>query len=74
MIAAQQTEAMGGTPGAEYGEEEKPDPLFVRYVANRNGIRVGLPDEWLVAGGAAEWMARVKGGGGCGGKMVEEVA
>jgi len=73
IIAAQQAEAMGGTPLGEDGEEEKPDPLFVRYVTSREGTRVGVPDEWLEPGAVGAWMARAGGRIG-GGKMVEEVA
>lgn len=28
-------------------EVEKPNPVFVRWVSNRHGCRVGVPGEWL---------------------------
>lgn len=71
IIAQQHADALAGTPGAEEGEEERPDALFVRWVNSREGSRLGVPEEWLegvdgvVFGGAA---------GGMGGRMVEEVA
>lgn len=36
------------TPGAE-DEEEKPDALYLRWVSNAKGSRIGVPDEWLEA-------------------------
>lgn len=35
-----------GSPGAE-DEEEKPDPLYLRWVSNASGSRIGVTDEWL---------------------------
>ena len=67
IIAAQHAEAMA-TPGAEEGEEERPDPLFVRYVQNREGSRLGVPEEWLEAPVGNVFR------GGAGGRLVEEVA
>ena len=46
IMAAQ---AAGATPGAEDGEYERPDALFVRWVSNRDGSRIGVPEEWLDA-------------------------
>lgn len=34
----------------EDGDVEKPDPLYVRWVSNREGSRIGMPDEWLEGG------------------------
>jgi Ino eighty subunit 2 len=39
-------------------EIEKPNPVYVRWVSNRHGCRVGVPGEWLT--GPA---GRVFGGG-----------
>jgi len=77
IIAAQQADAMA-TPGAEYGEEERPDPVFVRYVSNANGSRLGIPEEWL-EGPAGELLAGEKKFAAAGvslgvGRMVEEVS
>ena len=45
------------------------NPLFVRWVSDRNGCRVGVPGEWLGTS-----VGEVFGGGGNGNrKMVEEV-
>ncbi|KAK5114075.1 hypothetical protein LTR85_010381 [Meristemomyces frigidus] len=78
MIAAQHAEAMGGTPGAEDGEFERPDPLFTRWVSSAKGCRLGVPEEWVESelGGV---FRRSGGDGGSGGgmgngRMVEEVA
>lgn len=53
-------------------EAEKPDPTLARWVSNRDGCRVGVPEEWL--GTPA---GRMFGNGPAGGtgvpKLVEEV-
>lgn len=77
IIAAQQAESMA-TPGAEEGEEERPDALFVRWVNSREGSRVGVPEEWL-EGPVGEVFTAGTGTGagpgyGRGRMMVEEVA
>jgi Ino eighty subunit 2 len=28
-------------------EGQKPNPLFVRWVSNKDGNRIGIPEEWL---------------------------
>ncbi|KFA61745.1 hypothetical protein S40285_04180 [Stachybotrys chlorohalonatus IBT 40285] len=60
----------------EAGDEDaqRANPVFVRWVSNRNGVRVGVPGEVLDGPAGA-----VFGGGGgarglASGKMVEEVA
>lgn len=57
-------------------EPQRADPMFVRWVSNKEGSRVAVPDELLI--GPA---GRVFGGPGPGvgvglggGKMVEEVS
>ena len=70
IIAAQQAEAMG-TPGYEEGEEERPDALFTRYVQNRQGARLGVPEEWMHAPVGEMFSKYVAGDSG---RMVEEVA
>lgn len=62
ILAAQAAD----TPGAE-DEEEKPDALYVRYVSNRDGSRLGVPDEWLQA--PVGELFRGSAGG-----MIQEVA
>lgn len=73
IIAAQQAEAMA-TPGAEDGEEERPDPLWVRWVSGREGSRLGVPMEWME--GPIGDVFRGSGGvgvGGGSGRMVEKI-
>lgn len=76
VIAARERAEMMATPGAEEGEEERPDPLFVRWVHSREGSRIGVPEEWLEASVGEVFLRR--GGGSAGGPsgrmMVEEVA
>lgn len=70
MIAAQQL-ADNSTPGGamnEEGEYERADPLFSRSVSNRNGSRLGVPQEWTEQGRGLFERA------GSSGMMVEEVA
>ena len=59
---------MMATPSAEEGEEERADPLFVRWVNSAQGSRVGVPEEWM-EGPVGEVFA-----GPGSGRMVEEVA
>lgn len=36
------------TPNSQEAEElEKANPLFTRWVSNREGIKLGVPEEWL---------------------------
>ncbi|KAI9661559.1 MAG: hypothetical protein M1829_006250 [Trizodia sp. TS-e1964] len=35
-----------GTPTAPEPEFEKPNPVMVRWVSNREGSRIGVPEEW----------------------------
>ena len=71
------------------GEQyEKPNPLYTRWVSNADGVRLGVPEEWLgrrvgeiFARGEGEKggvvpRAMVTGGGrkpGWSGRMVEEI-
>ncbi|KAL8708563.1 MAG: hypothetical protein Q9220_006616 [cf. Caloplaca sp. 1 TL-2023] len=52
-------------------EFEKANPVYVRWVSDSNGSRVGVPSEWL-ENGLENTIGRVFAGGG-GRKMVEEV-
>ncbi|KAK5164142.1 uncharacterized protein LTR77_010233 [Saxophila tyrrhenica] len=71
IIAQQHADAMA-TPGAEDGEEERPDPLYVRWVNTKEGSRIGVPEEWLEAP-VGEMFSRPVASLGSG-RMVEEVA
>ena len=31
----------------ETQEPEKPEPTMIRYISNRNGCKIGVPEEWL---------------------------
>ena len=52
----------------------KPDPGFVRWVSNKDGNRIGVPEEWLDAPVGGIFGNSTKPGGGMGGKMIQEVA
>ncbi|TVY60846.1 INO80 complex subunit [Lachnellula suecica] len=62
---------LNGELTPDSSEPQKPSPLFVRWVSNKDGNRIGVPGEWLegpvgsVFGGA---------GKGMGGKLIEEVS
>ena len=78
MIAAAAA-AEAGTPGAD-GEDEPPraDPLYSRWISNKEGSRLAVPDEWL-EGPLGEIFRSANGQAvniatGGSGKMVEEVA
>lgn len=55
------------TPDVEF---EKANPVYVRWVSDRNGSRVGVPSEWL-ENGLENSIGKVFVGGGR--RMVEEV-
>lgn len=55
------------SPEVEY---EKPNPVYIRWVSDRNGSRVGVPSEWL-ENGLEHSIGRIFTGGGR--RMVEEV-
>ena len=52
----------------------KPDAGFVRWVSNKDGNRIGVPEEWLNAPVGAVFANSAKGGNGMGGKLVQEVS
>src|SRR5438552_12667963 len=46
-IAAAET-AGDTTPRIQEAQEpEKPEPTMTRYISNRNGCKIGVPEEWL---------------------------
>jgi Ino eighty subunit 2 len=56
-------------------EGQKPNPLFVRWVSNKDGNQIGVPEEWLEGPVGAMFQNSVKAGGsGMGGKLIEEVS
>jgi len=78
IMAAAAAEAETGTPGAD-GEYEPPraNPLYTRWISNKDGSRLAVPDEWL-EGPLGEMFrsgdAKAVSIASSGGKMVEEVA
>jgi len=68
----------GFNPSAADGSpesEQKPDPVFVRWVSNKDGNRVGVPVEWLDGPIGAVFQGGIKQASkGMGGKLIEEVA
>ncbi|KAH6724857.1 PAPA-1-like conserved region-domain-containing protein [Leptodontidium sp. MPI-SDFR-AT-0119] len=67
-----------GTGTGADGEPFKPNAMFVRWVSNKDGNRIGVPEEWLDAPVGGMFGNSVKasraGGGIGGGKLIEEVA
>ncbi|TVY40408.1 hypothetical protein LSUB1_G003770 [Lachnellula subtilissima] len=55
------------------GDVQKPRPQFVRWVSNKDGNRIGVPEEWLEAPIGSMFQNSVKGAG-MGGKLIEEVS
>jgi Ino eighty subunit 2 len=41
--------ALLGADSGDEGENERANPLFVRYIQNAKGTQLGVPDEWLQA-------------------------
>lgn len=60
----------------EEPEPQKANPLYVRYIQNASGTRLGVPDEWLQAPVGSIFAENVAKSSSrpFGGKMVEEVA
>jgi Ino eighty subunit 2 len=52
------------------GEPQKPNPVFVRWVGNKDGNRVGVPEEWI---DGAVGTILVGGSGMQSGNLIEEV-
>lgn len=65
------TAAEGASPAeAEEIEVEQANPFFVRWVSNKDGSRIGVPEEWL-----GKKVGRFFGPPPPGsGKLVEEMA
>jgi Ino eighty subunit 2 len=68
-ISAAEIAAGAETPDVPmngYEEEEKPDPIFIRWVNNAEGSRLGVPIEW-------KDKAIAKPFGNTGWRLIEEV-
>ncbi|KAG0646191.1 INO80 complex subunit 2 [Hyphodiscus hymeniophilus] len=56
-------------------EGHKPHPLFVRWVSNKDGNRIGVPEEWMESPISGIFQGGVKqGASSMGGKLIEEVS
>lgn len=58
---------------SENGEAQKPNAIFVRWVSNMHGNRVGVPEEWLDSPVGSIFANSVKPGINTGGKLIQEV-
>ncbi|RQM04976.1 hypothetical protein DH86_00003725 [Scytalidium sp. 3C] len=54
-------------------ELQKPDPLFVRWISNKDGNRIYVPEEWLDKPVGTLFQNTVPAKSGLGGKLIEEV-
>ena len=60
------------TPDAE---GQKPNPLFVRWVSNKDGNCIGVPEEWMESPVGDIYQSGVKQMAGVmRGKLIEEVS
>jgi len=66
--------AMNSVPGDSTpdSESQKANPLFVRWVSNKDGNRIGVPDEWLEGSIGSVFTNDVKQN--MGGKLIQEVS
>ena len=65
----------GGSNDTPDSETQKPDAAFVRWVSNKDGNRIGVPEEWLEGPVGAVFQGGIKQvGGGMGIKLIEEVS
>lgn len=79
MASADAGEGGGNGVGGEGNGAGKADAMFVRWVSGREGVRVGVPSEWLESPVGNVFLGGVKAGQnkaeeGMGGKMVLEVS
>lgn len=59
-----------GTPDSE---TQKPNPIFVRWVSNKDGNRIGVPEEWLEGPAGTVFQGGVQQAD-TGGKLIAEVS
>ena len=55
-------------------EKQKADPLFIRWVSSKAGVRVSVPEEIVTGPAGRVVFGKAAGGGPASGKMVEEVS
>ena len=53
-------------------EGQKANPLFIRWVSNKDGNRIGVPEEWIEAPVGAIFVGGQKAGTGR--KLIQEVS
>jgi Ino eighty subunit 2 len=56
------------------GQPTQTNPVFIRWVSNKDGNRIGVPEEWLEAPVGNLFQDSVKLEGGMGGKLIQEVS
>jgi len=61
-----------GGDGTPDSDGQKPNPIFVRWVSNKDGNRIGVPEEWLEGPVGALFQGGVKQS--MGGKLIKEVS
>lgn len=59
----------GGGDTTIDGEPVKPNPIFVRWVSNKDGNRIAVPEEWTAGPVGSIFVGGVAGSG----KLIEEV-
>jgi Ino eighty subunit 2 len=57
---------------SDVSAEQKPSPLFIRWISNKDGNRIGVPEEWLEGPVGNMFVDSVKPSGGMGGSLIEE--
>lgn len=63
----------GPTEGVD--GEQKANPLFVKWVSNKDGNFIGIPEEWLDSPTGELFRSSVKpANSGMGGKLIQEVS
>lgn len=70
---ARRSQFSGAGDGTPDSDGQKPNPIFVRWVSNKDGNRIGVPEEWLEGPVGAVFQGGLKEAA-TGGKMVAEVS
>lgn len=64
---------LNGEATPDNTEAPKANPMFIRWISNKDGNRIGVPEEWLDAPVGGVFRDSVKASG-MGGKLIEEVS
>lgn len=70
---ARRSQFSGPADATPDSESQKPNPIFVRWVSNKDGNRIGVPQEWLEGPVGAVFQGGVKQTP-TGGKLIAEVS